>query len=252
MFEGPPGHMVQRHEPYILPRTSHFPLAGAVCLRQPCRALTPGKTDGPPRPPDAAGSAPPDRGGLVPADGVVLVGKPSPPFVQINWGRAKRGRVQFGPGGFRASGLLLLSHFIIMNNKEILTHGFCKLFIACTEKSGQQYVKQTTCMSALVEGARQGPRQVLWGPLIRGEAQGLRLEVTGRRSSCHRPASAGPYQQCFPGRSGAGSGPLRTGVTRSAFVARTHSSEPHRCEHTGVPVTRAEVFRLGWHRPPVP
>ena len=97
-----------------------------------------------------AGSAPPDRGGLVPADGNVLVGKLSPPFVQINWGRAKRGRVKFGPGGFQSSGLLLLSHFIIMNNKEILTHGFCKLFIACTEKSGQQYVKQTTCMSALI------------------------------------------------------------------------------------------------------
>lgn len=83
-------------------------------------------------------------------DGIVLVGKLSPPFVQINWGRTKRSRVKFGPGGFQSSGLLLLSDFFIMNNKEILTHGFCKLFIACTEKSGQQYVKQTTCMSALI------------------------------------------------------------------------------------------------------
>jgi len=92
----------------------------------------------------------PGRDGLVPLDGIALVGKPSPPSVQINWGRAKRSRVKFGPGGFQSSGLLLLSHFIIMNNKEILTHGFCKLFIARTEKSGQQYVKQTTCMSALI------------------------------------------------------------------------------------------------------
>lgn len=97
-----------------------------------------------------ASSALPDQGSLVPADSIVLVSKPSPFFLQINWGRAKHSRVKFGPGGFQSSGLLLLSHFIIMNNKEILTHGFCKLFIVCTEKSGQQYVKQTTCMSALI------------------------------------------------------------------------------------------------------
>lgn len=82
----------------------------------------------------AAGSAPSDRGGPVPAHGGVLVGEQSPPFAQINWGRAKRSRVKFSPGGFQSSGLLLLSHFIIMNNKEILTHGSCKLFIACTAR----------------------------------------------------------------------------------------------------------------------
>lgn len=71
------------------------------------------------------------------AHGTVLFGKRSPPSTQINWGRAKRSLVKFSPRGFQSSGLLLLSHFIIMNNKEILTHGFCKLFIACTEKSGQ-------------------------------------------------------------------------------------------------------------------
>lgn len=71
------------------------------------------------------------------AYGTVLFGKRSPPSTQINWGRAKRSLVKFSPRGFQSSGLLLLSHFIIMNNKEILTHGFCKLFIACTEKSGQ-------------------------------------------------------------------------------------------------------------------
>lgn len=168
MFEGPPGHSVQRKEPYILPQTSNFPLAGAVRLCRPHSVWMPGKTDGPRCPPrhgrhagslpehrkhpsarGGTGWPPPDPGDLVPSAGIVLAGKVSPPFVQINWGRAKRSRVKFGPGGFQSSGLLLLSHFIIMNNKEILTHGFCKLFIARTEKSGQQYVKQTTCMSAL-------------------------------------------------------------------------------------------------------
>jgi len=73
----------------------------------------------------------------VPSVGIALFGKESPPSIQINWGRAKHSLVKFSPGGFQSSGLLLLSHFIIMNNKEILTHGFCKLFIACYEKSGQ-------------------------------------------------------------------------------------------------------------------
>lgn len=160
VFEGPPGCSVQSNEPYILLQTSNFPLAGAVRLCQPHHVGTPGKTDGPARllrgepagSQTCPGSSPalPDHGSLVPADSIVLVGKPSPLFLQINWGRAKHSRVKFGPGGFQSSGLLLLSHFIIMNNKEILTHGFCKLFIACTEKSGQQYVKQTTRMSALI------------------------------------------------------------------------------------------------------
>lgn len=37
MFEGPPGCLVQRNEPYILLQTSNFPLAGAVRLCQPHR-----------------------------------------------------------------------------------------------------------------------------------------------------------------------------------------------------------------------
>lgn len=226
VFEGPPRRSVQRNEPYILPQTSNFPLAGAVRLRQSHRIRMPGKTEGLPwhcrrarsspgcqmRP--GTGSALPDRGGLVPVDGDILVGKASPPFAQINQGKAKRGRVKFGPGGFQSSGLLLLSHFIIMNNKEILTHGFCKLFIACTEKSGQQYVKQTTCMSALIQISGLQPCEVLLGPLIRGEEQGLGFEATGTRSSCHHWARAtaaawlqlAGYRLHFPGRFGVSPG----------------------------------------------
>lgn len=230
--EGPPRRSVQRNEPYILPQTSNFPLAGAVRLRQShpygCRERRRARhgTAGAPGARPGVGRAPaPDRGGLVPADGDILVGKASPPFAQINQGKAKRGRVKFGPGGFQSSGLLLLSHFIIMNNKEILTHGFCKLFIACTEKSGQQYVKQTTCMSALIQISRLQPCEVLLGPLIRGEEQGLGFEATGRRSSCHHwaRATAAAWLQlagtgCTSrGDLGSARGPPRTRVARSAF-----------------------------------
>lgn len=156
MFQGPSGRWLRSREPYILLQRSNAPLAGAVHLRQPHHGGMVGKTDGFPRlecrePARAADVLRfPWRRWLCSAGtSSILVGKRSPPFVQINWGRAKQSQVKFGPGGFQSSGLLLLSHFIIMNNKEILTHGFCKLFIVCTEKSGQQYVKQTTCMSVL-------------------------------------------------------------------------------------------------------